>query len=451
MMKKILVLSCLFASLNVQAQHADARISQLMNESRWFDLAQELKTTPADSVTPWVRQMGVAMTHYFFNRPDSACMVLTDLLGKHQQELGDHTLNMVVLLAVNLGRTEQYADAAGLIRNLCDQLGALGMDSTQTAPYRMLASQYGILASCGPVCQPLHKAGEYRFPMVTEHETDQHFIEMDGSINGQAGRMVLDTGAGSNMLTPEQAEKYGLRRLGMDVTVGGIGGMKQGYYAMADTLRIGGMAWINVPFYVVDLQTGHAEADRLGKDLQLPPVVGLPILLRMQEIQLDFARREFVIPAVPTPSPLRESNMIRTDSECLQVKVADETGAPLYFHFDTGSYYTNMQPAWYGRHRKEVEAVGIPDSLRQAGIGGVSITRSYILPQKKFRIGSGTAVLDSVGVNTGIDLHTGQLDKAAFSNGQEDGFLGLNLLEKFSKVIINLKDMYLEAIPYTDK
>lgn len=385
MMRKILVLSCLFASLNVQAQHADARISQLMNESRWFDLAQELKTTPADSVTPWVRQMGVAMTHYFFNRPDSACMVLTDLLGKHQQELGDHTLNMVVLLAVNLGRTEQYADAAGLIRNLCDQLGALGMDSTQTAPYRMMARQYG------------------------------------------------------------------LRRLGMDVTVGGIGGMKQGYYAMADTLRIGGMAWINVPFYVVDLQTGHAEADRLGKDLQLPPVIGLPILLRMQEIQLDFARREFVIPAVPTPSPLRESNMIRTDSECLQVKVADETGAPLYFHFDTGSYYTNMQPAWYGRHRKEVEAAGIPDSLRQAGIGGVSITRSYILPQKKFRIGSGTAVLDSVGVNTGIDLHTGQLDKAAFSNGQEDGFLGLNLLEKFSKVIINLKDMYLETIPYTDK
>lgn len=385
MMRKILVLSCLFASLNVQAQHADARISQLMNESRWFDLAQELKTTPADSVTPWVRQMGVAMTHYFFNRPDSACMVLTDLLGKHQQELGDHTLNMVVLLAVNLGRTEQYADAAGLIRNLCDQLGALGMDSTQTAPYRMMARQ------CG------------------------------------------------------------LRRLGMDVTVGGIGGMKQGYYAMADTLRIGGMAWINVPFYVVDLQTGHAEADRLGKDLQLPPVIGLPILLRMQEIQLDFARREFVIPAVPTPSPLRESNMIRTDSECLQVKVADETGAPLYFHFDTGSYYTNMQPAWYGRHRKEVEAAGIPDSLRQAGIGGVSITRSYILPQKKFRIGSGTAVLDSVGVNTGIDLHTGQLDKAAFSNGQEDGFLGLNLLEKFSKVIINLKDMYLETIPYTDK
>ena len=227
--------------------------------------------------------------------------------------------------------------------------------------------------------------------------------------------------------------------------------MKQGYYAMADTLRIGGMTWVNVPFYVVDLQTGHAEADKVGRSLQLPPVIGLPILLRMQEVQLDFARREFVIPAVPTPNPLRESNMIRTDSECLQVKVTDETGAPLYFHFDTGSYYTNLQPAWYGRHRKDVEAVGIPDSLREAGVGGVSITRSYILPQKKFHIGNGTAVLDSVGVNTGLDLHTGKQNQAAFSNGLEDGFLGLNLLEKFSKVIINLKEMYLETISYPDK
>ena len=32
------------SGINVQAQDADARISQLMNESRWFDLAQELKT-----------------------------------------------------------------------------------------------------------------------------------------------------------------------------------------------------------------------------------------------------------------------------------------------------------------------------------------------------------------------------------------------------------------------
>lgn len=118
---------------------------------------------------------------------------------------------------------------------------------------------------------------------------------------------------------------------------------------------------------------------------------------------------------------------------------------------DTGFYYTNMEPTWYNRHRQEVDAAGVPDSLRVAGIGGVAITRTYRLPQMKFRIGNGTATIDSINVNTGIDLHTGQPKTTAFSNGAEDGVLGLNALEKFSKVIINLKDMYMEAIPFVEK
>lgn len=94
-----------------------------------------------------------------------------------------------------------------------------------------------------------------------------------------------------------------------------------------------------------------------------------------------------------------------------------------------------------------MNSAGVPDSLRMAGIGGVSITRTYRLPQMKFHIGNGIATIDSVKVNTGIDLHTGQMK----SHDTEDGVLGLNALEKFSKVIINLKDMYMEAIPYAEK
>ena len=227
-----------------------------------------------------------------------------------------------------------------------------------------------------------------------------------------------------------------------DITVGGVGGIKQGSYAIADTLRIGGMTWINVPFAVIDTQTGHEEADKFSEKHQLPPVIGLPIMFGMQEIQLDFAHRELVVPATPTPNPLGKSNLIRTDTEGLLLKTTDEAGNHIYLHFDTGCYYTYMQPTWYNRHQNEVNSTGIPDSLRMAGIGGVSITRTYKLPHMKIRIGNGMAKIDSVNVNTGIDLHTGQLKTTAFSDGAEDGVLGLNALEKFSKVIINLKDMY---------
>lgn len=215
--------------------------------------------------------------------------------------------------------------------------------------------------------------------------------------------------------------------------------MKQGGYAIADTLRIGGLTWLNVPFAVIDTQTGHEEADKYNEKFQLPPVIGLPVMLCMQEIQLDFAHREIIIPAIPTPNPLGKSNLIRTDTEGLQLKTPDETGNHVYFHFDTGCYYTYMQPTWYNRHKKEVDSAGVPDSLRMAGIGGVSITRTYKLPYMKIRIGNGTAMIDSVNVNTGIDLHSGQVKTTSFSDGAEDGVLGLNALEKILQSDYQLK------------
>lgn len=452
MFKKICTIFCLLVSLSIQAQNVDVRVGQLVNESNWFGLEQTLKTTPADSISPFLRQLATAMTHHYFNRPDSACTVLADLLNNHQQELGDRTMSMVILLSTNLARIGHYNDAADLLQNLYDQLTAMGTDSTLTEPYKAQAQQYRALGTCGPFYRPLHQPGEYRIPMVLANKGGQHSIEMDGSINGKEGRFLFDTGAGRNLITPKLAKEYGLRSLDTDITVAGVGGLKEGGYAIADTLRIGGMTWLNVPFAVIDTHTGHEEADKFNEKYQLPPVIGLPVMFCMQEIQLDFAHRELIIPATPTPNPLGKSNLIGTDNELLQLKTVDATtGHPLYFLFDTGFYYTNMEPTWYNRHRQEVDAVGVPDSLRVAGIGGVAITRTYRLPQMKFRIGNGTATIDSIKVNTGIDLHTGQLKTTVFSNGTEDGVLGLNALEKFSKVIINLKDMYMEAIPFVEK
>ena len=451
MLKKLCTIFCLLISLSIQAQNADVRVGQLINESNWFELEQTLKITPADSISPFLQQLATAMTHHYFNRPDSACVVLYDLLSNHQQELGDYTMNMVLLYSANLARIGHYNDAADLLENLYSQLAAMGIDSTQIASYRDQVQQYRALAASGPFYRPLHKSGEYHIPMVIGDKEGQHSIEMDGSINGKGGRFLFDTGAGENLITPKLAKEYGLRSLKTDITVAGVGGLKDGGYAIADTLRIGGMTWLNVPFAVIDTHTGHEEADKFNEKFQLPPVIGLPVMLCMQEIQLDFAHRELVIPAIPTPNPLGKSNLMRTETEGLQLKTADETGHPLYFHFDTGFYYTNMEPIWYNRHRQEVDATGVPDSLRVAGIGGVSITRTYKLPQMKFQIGNGIVTIDSIKVNTGIDLYTGEKRSPDFSKGTEDGALGLNALEKFSKVIINLKDMYMEAIPYPEK
>lgn len=322
-MKRILTILCLLATLTAQAQNADERIGTLISGSRWFDLERELKVTPADSVNPMLYKMATALTHHYFNRPDSACIVLEDLLNNYPEALGDNTLSMAMLMGVNLARTDRYAEAAGLIQDICSQLAAQGVDSTQT---------------------------------------------------------------------------------------------------------------------------GNAEADSIVT--ALPPVIGMPVMLRMQEVQLDFEHRQFIIPTTPSPNPLSESNLLRTDGDNLRIATTDEDGQPLLLHFDTGGYSTTLLPYWYERNQAGVQADGTPDSLRVAGVGGVSITRSYRLPYKEFRLGNGTTVLDSVMVDTGIDLHTGVTQTVQYLNGAEDGTIGLDILENFKMVILNLEEMYIEAIPY---
>lgn len=218
-MKRILTILCLLATLTAQAQNADERIGTLISGSRWFDLARELKVTPADSVNPMLHKMATALTHHYFNRPDSACIVLEDLLNNYPEALGDNTLSMAMLMGVNLARTDRYAEAAGLIQDICSQLAAQGVDSTQS---------------------------------------------------------------------------------------------------------------------------GNAEADSIVT--ALPPVIGMPVMLRMQEVQLDFEHRQFIIPATPSPNPLSESNLLRTDGDNLRIATTDEDGQPLLLHFDTGGYSTTLLP-----------------------------------------------------------------------------------------------------------
>lgn len=40
MLKKLCTIFCLLISLSIQAQNADVRVGQLINESNWFELEQ---------------------------------------------------------------------------------------------------------------------------------------------------------------------------------------------------------------------------------------------------------------------------------------------------------------------------------------------------------------------------------------------------------------------------
>lgn len=421
-MKKLLLAICLATVQTVSAQTADTRIGTLINESNWFELKRTMEVTPRDSVSPLLYRMGTAMTAHYFNRPDSACVAIGTVLNEHQEEIGgQNSVNMAALMATNLTRCGRYEEAADL--------------------YTMYARE-------SPLCRPLHPAGEYHLPFTFNDDMHQgykkqgHFLMLDARINDTSEPVVFDTGAGMNIISSNQAEACGLRLTDITIDMQGIG-TQQGRIALADTLRIGPMAWQNVPFLIVDTRTGDAEADSAGGLLQ--PVIGLPIMLSMKEVQFDFEHRELVIPATPTPNPLNSSNLLRTDSEGLRVESRDDEGHPMYMHLDTGSYGSDLTARWYATHRAQVEAQGQPDSLRMAGIGGVSRQKTYRIPHLTYRIGQGEATIEDVHVSTGLDLRTGQPVGEMFGVGDIDGIIGLGLLEHFRRVTLNLEEMYIDA------
>lgn len=448
-MKKLLLAICLATAQTALAQTADTRIGTLINESNWFELKRTMEVTPRDSVSPLLYRMGTAMTAHYFNRPDSACVAIGTVLNEHQEEIGgQNSVNMAALMATNLTRCGRYEEAAALMQSLAQQLQAQGVDTATTASILKAADLYTMYARESPLCRPLHPAGEYHLPFTFNDDMHQgykkqgHFLMLDARINDTSEPVVFDTGAGMNIISSNQAEACGLRLTDITIDMQGIG-TQQGRIALADTLRIGPMAWQNVPFLIVDTRTGDAEADSVGGLLQ--PVIGLPIMLSMKEVQFDFEHRELVIPATPTPNPLGESNLLRTDSEGLRVESRDDEGHPMYMHLDTGSYGSDLTARWYAAHRTQVEAQGQPDSLRMAGIGGVSRQKTYRIPHLTYRIGQGEATIEDVHVSTGLDLRTGQPVGEMFGVGDIDGIIGLGLLERFRRVTLNLEEMYIDA------
>lgn len=444
----ILVLAAMLPLMAV-AQSADERIGKLMNEGRWFELEREMRDTAVrNSLHPMICGMAESLAHHYFNRPDSAVAALNRLLGKYQAQMGGNTLSMAYLLGVDLARSEHYGAAADLLQSLVDQMVAQGMDTTEFVRFvpQMIGS-YRRFDSIGGICRPLHPVREYRIPMLADNsmhsatgDTAAHSIRVAVQINGVADTCIFDTGAGVNVVPDKLVGKFGLRPLNSSYVMQGIG-VRQGQIMVADTLSIGGMKWANVPFVVADYTTGHPEADNVTD--MMPSVIGLPIMFSMGEMQFDFDGGELVVPEKSTPNPLGSYNLMRTDSENLQILAEDEDGRPLLMHFDTGTYYTVMSPKYYDGNKAAVEAVGQVDSLRMAGMGGVSITRSYRLPRKCFKIGGSMACLDSVTVNTGIDKMGNRVPAQASDCGGADGTVGLDLLERFRRVIVNLHEMFI--------
>jgi tetratricopeptide (TPR) repeat protein len=152
---------------------------------------------------------------------------------------------------------------------------------------------------------------------VSATETDLRPLLRDAShlrglglpvvVNGQKSTLKFDTGAGGILIHSGLAERAGLKRLS-DTHIGGIGdqGLAKGYRAVAQSIRIGKLEFLNCVVEVVDKRSVVEEEEGL---------IGADVFERFL-IEIDFPNRKLNLsPLPPRPGELPAKPSLAIDEE----------------------------------------------------------------------------------------------------------------------------------------
>ena len=119
-------------------------------------------------------------------------------------------------------------------------------------------------------CRLVSKSTSTEMQLVRLLEDPEHLrgYGLTVAVNGRKSELMLDTGASGILVNRNLAEKAGVTRLA-DIDVGGVGdkGLKSGYRALADSLKIGGLEFQNCTVEVLDKRSVAGEAGLIGADV----------------------------------------------------------------------------------------------------------------------------------------------------------------------------------------
>lgn len=437
MMKKlrcmIAAVALLGTAVSAPAQSADIRIAEAMNSGDWFALDSIYHAESVDSISSFLEVFSRCLIGNRFNRPDVSIPAFECLLESHSSELGLHNLlNSSVMYSMDLSRVGENAKAAALLESVVDATRSY-LDSVAVAQMDRYVEKYRALSEFSPYTVSFDGAVgrvPFRLVPVGKPEKGALLMHLDAtSINGMEADATFDTGAGANIMSEAMAEKYGLIPLEASNTVVGIG-RRDGRYAIAKELKLGNVMVTDVPFLVLDITTGHAEADMYVDSFSI--VLGSELMAHLKDLTLDFVDRQILIPSVAPERTAARPNLSLSQEMNLLTK-GSVMGDRMLINIDTGdaSFGTLYYP-FFERNREYVETHSELDSIRMAGIGGVYISQCYKVADVPVELGGGSVRPPQMAVLT---------DSAVTADYGCN--LGVKTLMMFGRVRFNMVDFVL--------
>ena len=397
----------------------EQRLADCINSQDMLTLKQMYEDHKSEIQLPFMDKLSQFFICSFFNQPKQAIPIGLDLITNHKTDLGDAFTAIVQLLGNNYRELGDNVKAIELLETSVNSSNSEEYKRSINMEYYKTLNEVGVMT--------------FKIPnkdvVIPFEINDKMYVS--GKINGKKEDFIWDTGAGTNFISPQLAEKYGLKiyENSSSMVVGGTGASVDAKVAIADKLVIGAITFKNVLFHVADFRSGNAIADKILSEMK--PFLGLPLMNKLKEIQFDFENNKIIIPKNLTPMPFKHSNICFNAAKIIDFQITSE-GKPLILNFDTGSNFLALFYPYFQNNKQRIESTGKLDSLRMASIGGVNITKSYVLPNFTYTIGD---VENSI-----CDLH---VEITPRDHTTLDGYFGIEAMKLNKKLIFNLQDMFI--------
>ncbi len=434
-MKRIILLLMICASVSAFSQSIDKRIGDVINQGKWQELRKLYKNEGARLQTPLLHPLSKFFISHFYNQPDSALFYGTKLLNEYQGALGGSVGGIIFLMAGDFAKREEYDNAASILKQYNAVVKASGIDPEPI--FVAYENQYSAIAQKGGFSM-FRPQKEIKIPIrYLNSHTKLRQIRVDIQLNNQPHDAVYDTGAGENIMSRQLADELGLHVYDfVGTAIAGINVSKSSF-TIVDSLRLGDIVYKNIPFQVVDFNTGHQGADSVIKEIKMNCIIGVRSMLPLKEIQLDFKNRLLKVPAYPSETPPFSPNIYCSGEGLLVMSVLDKrANKKINAMLDTGSAITNLTAKYYMENKQFFDNIVPDDSVRIAGIGGVKILKT-ISASWEYSIDGSHFMEEPVTMNINEDSDADGVSKY-------DCLFGLPSFSKYDCVTINFKDMFLK-------
>lgn len=425
--KKLLPILLFLGSMNAFSQTADEEITFWVNSGDYLQLKQRYQEEKDNIKSPTIKLLAEAFINTAFNKPDKAIKVLSELIAKHQENLGLNGITTcITMLAENLRYQGKYLSAADMIMSYINQTDSFnGLDeNTRT----ILLSQCA-MAAMGELMKPEieRPAKNCVVPIIENDKFLKHAFYINANLNGKNVPFLFDTGCdgyATNMVTEKFARENNIKIIDETVVVYGItdGSVKLGY---ADKMYIGEITYKNVAFLV-------APGDNLlpTDTLQLDAVLGSVFMKAMKECQIYPKEKKIVFPLRQTELPSTGSNMMLKGGQPYIEAFTNEER--LLMHFDTGGSL-DLSAKYFAEHEDEVKANGrLKEGGGIGGFGGVKFIKKYMLKNFPIQSGGSSVTIPEIAVLTN--------DGVVFD--QYDGLIGADFIRLHTKTTVNFDKMF---------